>query len=356
MNAGDIVGERYRIASHIGKGGMQDVYLAQDQLLGSKVALKTPLPGQREKRFTESAVLSARINHHNVAKTLDYLEDGGQVFMIEEFVPGDTLEKRLSFFKILDPHLAFRVLRHIVHGISASHNAGVVHRDLKPNNIMVEDGWNLHKLKVTDFGIATLMESVLEDASRAGDLTQSASATIRGALPYMAPEMMFRRSGDKIYPSADIWSIGAMMFRLTTGEFPFGLFLDAAVNVKNKERKAWPAFMTENLQYRTIALELQAVVDRCLSYDPSVRPSADELVRSLSDVCYINFPRSHGTITNFIHNGYSGFARGADGDIFFSMESVYGNRRPDGAGNRNICYSRFPGAPKYRGHPIVVVG
>ena len=83
MNAQDIVSGRYRIERHIGRGGMQDVYLAQDILLESNVALKTPQPGQPDKRFKSSAKISARVNHHNVAKTLDYIEENGRLFLLK---------------------------------------------------------------------------------------------------------------------------------------------------------------------------------------------------------------------------------------------------------------------------------
>ncbi|WP_394888996.1 serine/threonine-protein kinase [Mesorhizobium sp. AaZ16] len=356
MNASDVISGRYEIKRHVGRGGMQDVYLAMDKLLEMEVALKTPQAGQQDKRFSQSAILAARVNHHNVAKTLDYFEENGKLFLIEEYVVGETLEDKLARFGLVDPHLSARILHHMSKGIAASHHAGVVHRDLKPSNIMAEPGVNLHRLKITDFGIATLTEGLLDEAARGGDLTRSTSGTIKGALPYMAPEMMFRAPGDHPGPPADIWSLGALMFRLLTGEYPFGVFLDAAVNVRNKTRKAWPAFMKANPQYEPLASELISMVDRCLEYDPDKRPTADQLVAECDQLCYINVHRSEGTVTNFIQNGYSGFATGRDGQIFFSMESVYGTTRPGTAKNTKLCYCMFPGNPRHRGHPIVVIG
>lgn len=355
MKPGDIVSSRYVVQRHIGRGGMQDVYLASDQLLGIDVALKTPQVGQPDKRFIQSAKIAAMVNHHNVAKTLDYFEENGRLFLIEEYVPGETLEAKLSRFGAVDPHLGARVFHHLSKGVAASHHVGVIHRDLKPSNIIAEPGVNLHQLKITDFGIATLTEEVFEQAAKDGDLTRSTSGTIRGALPYMAPEMMFRSPGDHPGKAADIWSLGAMMFKILTGEFPFGVYLDAAVNVKNQTRKKWPAFMTVNPQYKPLALDLQNTIDRCLDYDPNKRPSADQLVKEFSGLCYINVHRSEGTVTNLIQNGYSGFTTDSDGGVFFSMESVYGLRKPSAIKQSRVCYSRFPGAPRYRGHPIVVI-
>ena len=352
---GDVVSGRYVVQNHIGRGGMQDVYLALDQLLGIEVALKTPQAGQPDKRFSQSAIIAARVNHHNVAKTFDYFEENNQLFLIEEFVPGETLEAKLSRFGAVDPHLAARVFHHLSRGVAASHHAGVVHRDLKPSNIIAEPGVNIHELKITDFGIATLTEEVFAQAAKAGDLTRSTSGTIRGALPYMAPEMMFRSPGDHPGREADIWSLGAMMFRILTGEYPFGVYLQAAVNVQNQKRALWPAFMTSNNQYRPLAVQLQNLVEQCLTYDPAKRPSADQLVKDISNICYINVHRSEGTVSNLIQNGYSGFADGDNGKVFFSMESVYGVRRPSVTNNNRICYSQFPGAPRDRGHPVVVM-
>jgi serine/threonine-protein kinase len=207
-------------------------------------------------------------------------------------------------------------------------------------------------LKITDFGIATLTEEVFEEAAKDGDLTRSTSGTIRGALPYMAPEMMFRSPGDHPGSPADICSLGAMMFKILAGDYPFGVYLEAAVNVKNQTRKRWPAFMTSNAQYKPLAENLQSIVERCLIYDGDERPTADQLVTEFSGLCYINVHRSEGEVTNLIQNGYSGFTDDEEGGVFFSMESVYGSRRPGTTKNR---YSKFPGSPRYRGHPIVVI-
>jgi serine/threonine-protein kinase len=356
MKPGDLVSSRYAVQRHIGRGGMQDVYLALDQLLDIEVALKTPQAGQPDKRFIQSAKIAAMVNHHNVAKTLDYFEARDRLFLIEEYVPGETLEAKLSRFGAVDPHLGARIFHHLSKGIAASHHAGVIHRDLKPSNIIVESGVNLHQLKITDFGIATLTEEVFAVAAKDGDLTRSTSGTIRGALPYMAPEMMFRSPGDHPGSAADIWSLGAMMFRVLTGEYPFGVYLEAAVNVKNQTRKSWPSFMTSNSQYKPLAEDLQSIIENCLAYDADERPSADQLVSGFSKLCYINVDRTEGDVKNLIQNGYSGFTDDSEGGVFFSMESVYGKRRPAATKNRRLCYSRFPGSPRYRGHPVVVIG
>lgn len=352
---GATVGNRYRVIRHVGRGGMQEVYCARDELLDLDVALKTPQAGQVNKRFKASAKIAAMVNHYNIAKTLDYFVDGGAEYLIEEFVAGETLEDKLARFGYLDPHLGARVLHHLAKGVAASHRVGVIHRDLKPSNVMVTKGVNLHLLKITDFGIATLTQEVFDDAAKGGDITRSNSGTIKGALPYMAPEMMFRKPGENPGATVDVWSLGAMMFRLLTGEYPFGVYLDAAVNVKNRTRKPWPEFMTWNLQFAPLARELQAVIDSCLEYDPAARPSADELVRRCQDLCYLAVDRCEGTVNNLIQNGYSGFIEGESGTVFFCKESSYGTRRPNTTSNRNVCFSSFAGSPRPRAHPVIVL-
>jgi serine/threonine-protein kinase len=350
-----IVGTRYRVISHIGRGGMQEVFLAYDQLLEMEVALKTPQLGQKNNGFKQSAIIAAMVNHHNVAKTLDCFEEDGVEYLIEEFVEGETLDEKLARFGFLDPHLGARVLHHLVKGVSASHRVGVVHRDLKPSNVMVTKGVNLHDLKITDFGIATLTKNVFDVAAKEGDITRSNSGTIKGALPYMAPEMMFRKPGENPGSTVDIWSVGAMMFRLLTGEYPFGVYLDAAVNVKTQQRKPWPDFMVRNAQFAPLSKELQALVESCLEYDPVARPSAQELTLRCQDLCYLSIDRSEGNVYNLIQNGYSGFIEGETDNVFFSMDSVYGIRRPNLGSEKSVCFSSFPGSPRPRAHPVVVL-
>lgn len=349
------VGSRYKILKHIGRGGMQEVYLAHDQLLDMPVALKTPQVGINNKRFKSSAKIAAKVNHHNVAKTFDYFIEDDVEYLVEEYVEGETLEDKLARFGSLDPHLGARVLHHLAKGVAASHRAGVVHRDLKPSNVMVTKGVNLHNLKITDFGIATLTQEVFDDAAKAGDITMSNSGTIKGALPFMAPEMMFRQPGENPGTTVDIWSLGAMMFRLLAGVYPFGVYLEAAVNVKTKKRAPWPTFMTSNLQFAPLAKQLQSVVDRCLEYDPSARPSADELTNICQDICYLAVDRHEGNINNLIQNGYSGFIWGGSESIFFSMDSVYGAPRSEACAGKKVCFSSFPGSPCRRAHPVVLL-
>ena len=338
---------RYDVTEQVGSGGMQAVYAAKDILTDRDVVLKTPLPGQPVKRFGDSATISARVNHHNVAETIDYFVEDSIQFLIEERVFGPNLEEALSGSP-LDPHEGARLFRALALGIAASHAAGVVHRDLKPSNVVVRDGRLLSEIKITDFGIATLTSAVFEEAAK-GDITRSTSGTVKGALPYMAPEMMFRKRGDHPAEPSDIWSLGAMMFRTLTGLYPFGVGFEAAANVKTGTREEWPSFMTTNSQFAGLAAELQSIVDKCLQYHEGDRPTAEQVVGLCSDLCFADTPREFAEVTE--RTGARWFARTDHGRrVFFYSQSIYGSPRP-GIGDR-VVLAAYPGAPYPRAHPV----
>jgi serine/threonine protein kinase, bacterial len=340
--------ERYEVIEQIGSGGMQAVYAAKDILTERDVVLKTPLPGQPPKRFADSAVIAARVNHHNVAKTIDYFEEGDAQYLIEERIFGPNLEEALSGSP-LDPHEGARLFRALALGIAASHSAGVVHRDLKPSNVVVRDGRLLNEIKITDFGIATLTSAVFEEAAKDGDITRSTSGTVKGALPYMAPEMMFRKKGDHPAEPADVWSLGAMMFKTLTGKYPFGTGFEAAANVKTGDREVWPPFMTSNNQFANLSAELQALVETCLKYSERDRPTANDIVQLCSDLCFADTSREFAEVIE--RTGAKWFARTERGRrVFFHSDSIYGAPRPT-VGDR-VVLAAYPGSPYPRAHPV----
>ncbi|HCN3581933.1 TPA: protein kinase, partial [Escherichia coli] len=161
-------------------------------------------------------------------------------------------------------------------------------------------------------------------------------------------------NGKPIEASTDIWSLGAMMFKLLTGDYPFGVYLDAAVNVKTKNRMEWPTFMTANPQYQSLSQDLQQIVDKCLSYDPDKRPTAEMLVKECENLCYLSEERHIGRVNNLIQGGISGFIDGTPSKSFFSMESVYGSKTPNTSTRNTVCYSTFDGYPCPRAHPVIL--
>lgn len=353
--SGSLLGSRYEIIGHLGDGGMQHVHRAKDHLKGIDVALKTPQAGQRLKKFSDSARLSALINHHNVAKTLDYFEDNGVPYLAEELVEGGTLEEQcLSVAGFVDPHTGARLFRMLAKGIAASHHAGVVHRDLKPSNILVNGGYNLTEVKITDFGIATLTEELFEEEWERGDITKTTSGTVKGALPYMAPEMIFRKKGDYIGREADIWSLGAMMFHVLTGVLPFDDGYETPVNIRTGNRAAWPDYMNNHIQFKDLAASLQSLIDKCLQIDKSMRPTADELVKACNDLVYFNGTWQKGVVNNMPYSSF-GFIFDPDGNkAFFHNESCYGPALPKVGANVLYCVS--DGNPQPRAFPLVVCG
>lgn len=348
---GDVLAGRYKVVAKVGDGGMQAVYRAYDSLTERDVALKTPLPGQGVRRFAQSAIIAARVNNHNVAKTYDYFEADDRPFLIEEFVEGPNLSEALGG-SFLEPNAGAMTFHRLALGMAASHAAGVVHRDMKPSNVIAVGGPLLKQVKITDFGIATLTEAVFEEASKLGDLTKSTSGTVKGALPYMAPEMIFRRKGEHPGASADIWSLGAMMFKLLTGIYPFGQGFDAVANVKNGEREAWPDFMVRSAANASLVAELQELVETCLTNNEAARPSALEIAQRCAALCYGNMEREIGTVVE--RNGNQRFLRTDAGErIFFHRRCVYGTPSP--AIDDQVIFSASPGAPYRRAEPVVIL-
>ncbi|MGA8583849.1 MAG: serine/threonine-protein kinase [Roseiarcus sp.] len=351
---GSKIGNRYVVESLIGQGGMQDVYKAKDLLLDRYVALKTPQAGQKIRRFRDSAVISARINHHNVAKTYDLLDDEFTPFLIEEFVEGETLDEAIiGKARYLDPFLASTIFLNLAKGTAASHNVGVIHRDLKPSNVLVSGGFNLTNVKITDFGIATLTEAVIEEVRATTDLTRSSSKTIQGALPYMAPEMMFRKVGEYPDQKLDVWSIGAMMFRLLTDQYAFGEGFEAVANVKMGARTPWPSFMTTNPQFSVYAEALQRLVETCLQQNPDLRPSAQELAISCEDLVSFAGERYTGIIDRHLTISTGIIRAGTGEQVFFHRDSIYGTKTIIPGTKVSFCAS--PGSPFRRAHPITVI-
>ncbi|MHB0984332.1 MAG: protein kinase domain-containing protein [Sulfuricella sp.] len=319
---GDVIGGRYEIHRYLDEGGMQFVYVASDQLTDRLVALKTPKNKSATKRFRRSAIVAAKVNHPNVAKTLDYLRVDDQRYLIEELIEGKDLKAALlEDAMFLDPYLVARILHHLAKGVAAAHHAGVVHRDLKPTNIMIVGDYSLTELKITDFGIAKMAGDELQEAIDGGEPSMTASQTAVGALPYMAPEAIERPKD--VGTPADIWSIGAMIYHLLCGQYPFGQGLRAVPQIIAAKPPEAPAFLTANPQFAPLAQEVMDIALSCLKKDPAERPTADQLVERCSELCYNSSPRQRGIVNDFRYGAY-GFINTLSGNVFFHKECVYG--------------------------------
>ncbi|WP_115529370.1 serine/threonine-protein kinase [Xanthomonas dyei] len=346
-----MIGDRYQICSYIDEGGMQFVYSAYDHLTGRYIALKTPKNRSATKRFRRSAIVAARVNHPNVAKTLDYVRDGDSRYLIEELVHGQDLSKALlSRTRFLDPHLAARIFHHLAKGVAAAHHAGVIHRDLKPSNVMVSGGYCLDEVKVTDFGIAKLAQEEIEEAVAGGEASLSMSQTAVGALPYMAPEAI--DTPQDVTQAADIWSIGAMMYHLMAGFAPFGVGLKAVRNILAADKPIPPSFLVQNPQFRPLSEAVIVLAQGCMQKEPSARPTADQLVQACGNLCYNSSPRHFGVIKRIDYQKY-GFIQTDGADVFFHLNSCYG---PDVVRQGDhVLFSSYEGGGAYRAYPVMKV-
>jgi serine/threonine-protein kinase len=330
---------------------MQQVYRAHDEALNREVAIKVPKNLSARKRFQRSAEVSARVTHPNVAQTLDFLPEQTLEYLVEEFIHGKDLQVRLNEdFAQLDPHLAAHLIHHVAKGIAACHKAGVVHRDLKPSNIMVSADASFAMLKITDFGIARMAGAEIDQAIEEGDESITASATVIGALPYMAPEVI--QDNKKVGPACDVWAAGAILYHVLVGERPFGSGLKAIPRILSRDLPKEEAVLRVRAQFRTLVHELWEIIEHCLNPDPEKRITAADVATRLSEVCYSTAPRVEGTIYNYrAGTGKWGFIKSVGrADCFFHADSYYGDRPVNG---QRVNFAFFQGEPKPRAFPVL---
>lgn len=344
------IANRYRVLEQIGEGGMQRVYLALDEHFERQVALKHSKDGGLQRRFKSSAVISAKILHPNIAQTLDYIEEDGNAFLIEEFVAGGDLKAFLKKYPVLDPHLVARAFHNLVKGVAAAHRAGVVHRDLKPANLLLSKNIAEMQIKITDFGIAKLAEQELNDVVAAGgDPTKSTSNTFANAIPYLAPELI---DTPRIsWKPGDVWAIGAILFEMLCGEPPFGSRPSAIARILNEAVPAAPKRLTSKSQFAQLSTQLYEIAACCLVKDAQERPSIDDLEDRVDRLCYSRAARSIGKIREV--NGRTGKLVGSNGRVvFFHEDSVYG---PEVKENDSVMFAGFSGNPYPRAIPVVKI-
>jgi serine/threonine-protein kinase len=261
---------RYEIRSLLGKGGMGEVYLAQDTSLNRKVALKV-LPADvasnqdRMRRFKQEATAAASLNHPNIAHIYEVGVASDLNFIAMEYVDGTTLREKIYED---DEELAklLRTLQHVAEGLAKAHDAGIVHRDLKPDNIMItSDG----HAKVLDFGLAKLIEPTTSGVTSGEDptiLQHSTPGLILGTLGYMSPEQAQGKTKE-IDHRSDIFSFGCILFEAITRQKAFAGKDQIEVLNKIIREPAPPlsAFVPN------APPDLQRIVRRCLAKDPNER-------------------------------------------------------------------------------------
>jgi serine/threonine protein kinase len=268
---GTLAAGRYRIMKLLGEGGMGQVYLAEHVAIEKRVALKVlrseyATKGDIVTRFQQEAISASRIKHPNVLDVFDFGQlDNGCFYLAMEFLEGCDLADELTRHRVLDAGTGIRVSMQICRALAAAHANGVVHRDMKPENVFIQrtaDGEEI--VKIVDFGIAQLRskdDKVVETKRR---LTRT--GMIFGTPEYMAPE---QASGKHADLRADIYAVGIMMYEMFTGAVPFTGETFLGVLTKHLSEAA-PAM---NVVYPelTISPQLQAVIMRALEKDPAVR-------------------------------------------------------------------------------------
>lgn len=285
-----------------------------------------------------------------MAKTLDYAEENGRFYLVEELVNGCDLGYFLkNFVVMLDPFAAGRVMHHLAKGLTASHHVDVIHRDLKPTNVMIVGGRDFLGFKITDFGIAKMAQEEIEEAVAGDEEGLTNSLTALGALPYMAPETI--DDIKNVGKPADVWAIGALTFEILTGKRPFGGGYRAVPLIQAAKVPALSNDFISNSQFKPFALAIFDIIKRCLQKDPAARPTADQLVTACESLYYSVTPRQYATIKKFDNNNWGFAATDTDSNVFCHVNSIYGADKLT-VGER-VWITTHPGSPSPRAFPIV---
>lgn len=203
--AAELIDNRYRLEERIAVGGMAEVWAADDLDLERRVAVKLLHGSADPDRFAREARAAAGLSHPAICRLYDYGEADGRPYMVLEYLAGGTLEDRLASEEPLPDADAERIAREIASGLAHAHERGLVHRDVKPGNVLFDEEG---AAKITDFGIARVL-----DAS-----TLTEAGTLLGTAAYISPE---QARGEQATPASDVYSFGVILYRMLTGRLPF---------------------------------------------------------------------------------------------------------------------------------------
>jgi len=266
VEVGSVVDGRYSVLSKIGGGGMADVWLAEDQELGRKVAIKMlhdryANDTQFVERFRREATHAAGLSHPNVVSIFDRGEAGGSYFIVMEYVEGRTLKELIVTRGPCPVPVAISYVRQVLAALRYAHRNGIVHRDIKPHNVLVD---HEGRVKVADFGIA-----------RAGSSQMTEAGSIIGTAQYLSPE---QARGAPVDESSDLYSTGILLFELLTGKVPFTGETPVEIAMKHLSQvPPAPSSVRSEVPH-----DLDLVVLRALAKEPADRyRSAKEMDRDL---------------------------------------------------------------------------
>ncbi len=273
--AGDVVADRYELNEVVGSGGMSSVYRAHDRVLERTVALKVlheRLVAQTDvvERFSREAKLVAGLSHHNIVAVIDRGEYAGSPFIVLEYVSGENLKQLLVRQGPLPVERALELTIEIANGLAFAHQKGFVHRDVKPQNVLLN---GKGEAKVTDFGIARPLEAH-EGETQTG--------TVLGTCDYISPE---QAQGRRVDERTDIYSLGIVLFELLTGKVPFTGENFVAVAMQHINAPTPPV----TLERPEVPRRVEAAIEKALAKDPGDRfetmaAFADELDASLVEL------------------------------------------------------------------------
>lgn len=268
MSVQTLAAGRYRVERTLGQGGMAAVYLAHDSELDRSVAIKVLAEHLSSdeafrQRFVREARMAAGLSHPNIVHVYDQGDENGRPFIVMECVDGHTLGEELKRTGALPPARVVDLALQVCGGLEHAHASGLVHRDIKPGNLLLSENGTV---KIADFGIAR--------AAQATKLTQIGS--ILGTAAYLAPE---QAAGEPVTAAADIYSLGCVLFELLTARTPYVFESLPELVVKQREEPITPIRELRP----DVPPELEAAVMHCLARRPEYRPaSAAELARELA--------------------------------------------------------------------------
>src|SRR6266480_73571 len=251
----ELVLGRYRPLRPLGSGGSGSVWLARDERNGLEVALKiVPREGKAASRAEREALAAARLRHERCLRAYALERDSRNVYIAYEYVPGQTMRQALRAGDLNDAD-SVEAAAQVLEALAHAHGRGVVHRDVKPSNVLIAEGEEV-SIRLLDFGLAQLADE--EQLTATGD--------VPGTLAYVPPERLHGEPGE---PAADVWAVGVMLWEALSGWHPFwnGSLLETARRID--EGAAPLAHLRPDLPK-----QLCALVDRMLSLDPAARPPA----------------------------------------------------------------------------------
>ncbi len=278
MEKGALLNDRYVLLKPLASGGMAHVWLGRDQLLGRTVAIKIlreeyTRKADFQERFRNEAQAIAKLSHPNLVTVYDFGVQGDRYFMIMEYVEGENLKSYLRRARPQPMDIWLDIAIQVCEGLGLAHRAGLVHCDIKPQNILLDDDL---LAKIADFGIARAMVSkgILEDR-QAGHTQPLEEETVWGSPQYVSPE---QAAGEALTPASDIYSTGVMLFEMLTGRLPFPGKDPRTLSLQHQNEPA----PSPRLLNPAIPEELEGIVLRALAKNPAERyRNGDQMARVL---------------------------------------------------------------------------